>query len=35
MIAVFDIDGVLADARHREHLVSGPARDWFVQHLLR
>lgn len=28
MIAVFDIDGVLADARHREHHVSGPARDW-------
>ena len=28
MIAVFDIDGVLADARHREHHVSGRPKDW-------
>lgn len=24
----FDIDGTLADARHRAHLVSGAAKDW-------
>ena len=28
MIAVFDIAGVLADARHREHHVSGRPKDW-------
>ena len=28
MIVVFDIDGVLADARHREHHVTGPPKDW-------
>ena len=28
MIAVFDIDGVLADASHREHHVSGKPKDW-------
>ncbi len=28
MVAVLDIDGVLADVRHRLHHVSGGARDW-------
>lgn len=28
MIAVFDIDGVLADATHRQHLVDARPRDW-------
>lgn len=28
MIAVVDIDGVLADAGHREHHVAGGRRDW-------
>jgi len=28
MIVVFDIDGVLADARHREHHLAGRPRDW-------
>ncbi len=28
MIAVVDIDGVLADAGHRQHLVSGRPKDW-------
>jgi hypothetical protein len=27
-IAVYDIDGVLADARHREHLVATKPKDW-------
>jgi hypothetical protein len=27
-IAVFDIDGVVADVRHRVHHVSGPWKDW-------
>ena len=27
-LAVFDIDGVLADARHREHHVRGRPKDW-------
>ena len=27
-VIVFDLDGVLADARHREHHVRGPQRDW-------
>jgi len=27
-IAVFDIDGVLADVRHRLHFLAGPRRDW-------
>ncbi len=27
-IAVFDIDGVLADARHRQHHVMQPPKDW-------
>ena len=27
-IAVFDIDGVVADVRHRVHLVSPPRRNW-------
>ncbi len=27
-LAVFDIDGVLADVRHRLHLVSGRPKDW-------
>jgi len=28
VIAVFDIDGVLADASHREHHVTGTPRNW-------
>ena len=28
MIAIFDIDGVLADARHREHHLQSRPRDW-------
>lgn len=28
MIAIFDIDGVLADARHREHHLDSRPRDW-------
>jgi phosphoglycolate phosphatase-like HAD superfamily hydrolase len=28
VIAVFDIDGVLADARHREHHVASAPKDW-------
>lgn len=28
MIAVVDIDGVLADARHRQHLVASRPKDW-------
>jgi phosphoglycolate phosphatase-like HAD superfamily hydrolase len=28
MIAVFDIDGVLADAGHREHYVAAKPKDW-------
>lgn len=28
MIVVFDIDGVLADASHREHYVTGKPKDW-------
>jgi hypothetical protein len=28
VIAVFDIDGVLADASHRQHLVEQQPRDW-------
>jgi len=28
MIAVVDIDGVLADAEHRQHHVAGTPRDW-------
>lgn len=27
-IAVFDIDGVVADVRHRVHLVEGPRKNW-------
>jgi FMN phosphatase YigB (HAD superfamily) len=27
-VAVFDIDGVLADASHREHFVAARPRDW-------
>ena len=27
-VAVFDIDGVLADVRHRLHLVEGRPKDW-------
>ena len=27
-IAVFDIDGVLADVEHRRHHISGRPRDW-------
>jgi hypothetical protein len=27
-LAVFDIDGVLADVRHRLHLVEGRPKDW-------
>jgi len=27
-LAVFDLDGVLADVRHRVHHVEGPRRDW-------
>lgn len=27
-IAVFDVDGVLADVAHRRHHISGPRRDW-------
>ena len=27
-IAVFDIDGVLADVEHRRHHISGRRRDW-------
>jgi phosphoglycolate phosphatase-like HAD superfamily hydrolase len=27
-LAVFDIDGVLADVRHRLHLVAGRPKDW-------
>ncbi len=27
-LAVFDVDGVLADVEHRRHHVSGPRRDW-------
>ena len=28
LIAVFDIDGVLADASHREHHLAGRSKDW-------
>ena len=28
--AVFDIDGVLADAEHRQHLIRGRGRNWHV-----
>ena len=28
MIVVFDIDGVLADARHRLHFIEGEEQDW-------
>ena len=28
MIAVFDIDGVLADASHRQHFVDARPKDW-------
>jgi hypothetical protein len=28
VIAVFDIDGVLADATHRQHLVAARPKDW-------
>jgi hypothetical protein len=28
VIAVFDIDGVLADATHRQHFVEGRPKDW-------
>lgn len=28
MIAVFDIDGVLADATHRQHFVESRPKDW-------
>ena len=28
MIVVFDIDGVLADATHREHHLSSRTKDW-------
>ena len=28
MIAVFDIDGVLADASHRQHFVESRPKDW-------
>ena len=28
MIAIIDIDGVLADATHRQHLVARPPKDW-------
>ena len=28
MIVVFDIDGVLADATHRQHYVSAKPKDW-------
>jgi hypothetical protein len=28
VIAIFDIDGVLADARHREHHLQSRPRDW-------
>ncbi len=28
MISVFDIDGVLADASHREHHVTGKPKNW-------
>lgn len=27
-VAVFDIDGVLADARHRLHHIAAPPKDW-------
>jgi hypothetical protein len=27
-LAVFDVDGVLADVAHRRHLIAGPRRDW-------
>ena len=27
-LAVFDLDGTLADVRHRLHHVEGPSRDW-------
>ena len=27
-LAVFDVDGVLADVEHRRHHVSGARRDW-------
>lgn len=27
-VAVIDLDGVLADVRHRLHFIDGPARDW-------
>ncbi len=29
-VAVFDIDGVLADATHRQHLVTGGRRNWHL-----
>ena len=28
VIAILDIDGVLADASHRQHLVARPPKDW-------
>ena len=28
MISIFDIDGVLADATHREHHVTKKPKDW-------
>lgn len=28
MIVVFDIDGTLADNKHRAHLIEGPKKDW-------
>lgn len=27
-LAVFDLDGTLADTAHRQHLLEGPKRDW-------
>ncbi|MDP9953785.1 MULTISPECIES: nucleotidase [Streptomyces] len=27
-LAVFDLDGTLADTAHRQHLLEGPRRDW-------
>jgi phosphoglycolate phosphatase-like HAD superfamily hydrolase len=31
-VAVFDIDGVVADVRHRLHLIEGRRRDWVRFH---
>lgn len=27
-LAVFDLDGTLADTAHRQHFLEGPKRDW-------